>query len=369
VLGQVAITTDAELVGLALTGDGDAFHQLFDRHRDRVTAVCRQRLRSSSDVDDAVQEAFARALANLRQLREAENFGPWIRSIAVRACMDHHRAAARLIPVDDEKHGEAEDNAPLPDEMLLAAERNASLRATFQELGERDRRALWMRHVSEAPVAAVAMELGLTEGSTRVLLTRARHRLRAATTSLPVFIPLSWRQWFRDHFPATAPALDALVVAVALTIAGTASAAAVIDRAARVETIKSSSVTATAKDHEPARPKGTGKAAKADGGSVARGNRRAVPPASPPDAGQTRRGALNRISNSVQFRNEYPDEGETDELVELTVLTDKGEADEDENALNLYARQVKPVVDAANSIAPAGETFEEGQNQAENAQK
>ena len=349
-LAEVTVA-DAELVELARSGDGDAYRQLFDRHRDRVTAVCRQRLRSTSDVDDAVQESFARALAKLHQLRDADNFGPWIRSIAVRACTDHHRAAQRLVPVDDQHHGETPDTAPLPDEMPLSAERAASLRATLDELGERDRRALWMRHVSEAPVAAVAMELGLTEGSTRVLLTRARHRLRAATTSLPALLPLSWRQWIRDHLPATAtPALDALAVAVVLTIAGAGAVEASHTPTHQPPVAAAAAVT----DPQPAKTSGRKPARRADVERSATKPATATRPAT--NGGEApspeRRGPVGRLSTTpVQIRNEHPSSDETDELVDLDVFTDKDDTDEEHNNLKVYGREVQPAVDAAQTAA------------------
>src|SRR5687767_1784896 len=93
--------SDAELVARSRAGDSEAFSELFRRHREAVAGVCAQRLKFRTDVDDAVQESFARALARLDQLRDASLFGPWVRSIAVRACTDHHRASRRVIVLDD----------------------------------------------------------------------------------------------------------------------------------------------------------------------------------------------------------------------------------------------------------------------------
>lgn len=184
---------DAALVEQARSGEAAAFSELFRRHRDAVARMCSERLTFASDVDDAVQESFARALGRLNQLREPARFGPWVRSIAVRTCTDHHRDRRRVIVLGDAGVREVEDTRPGPYEALEVRERSAAFQARLFELAERDRRALWMRHVADAPVAAVATELGLTEGSTRVLLTRARHRLRAAVAGLPVLVPLSWR--------------------------------------------------------------------------------------------------------------------------------------------------------------------------------
>lgn len=212
---------DAYLASRAAGGDRDAFEQLFDRHVRHVAAVCRQRLRTQTDIDDAVQETFTRALAHLHQLHDGASFGRWVRSIAVRACTDHHRATMRSVVTPVEELDLTDAN-PQPDELVVASEHSASVRRSLAQLGPRDAHALWLRHVAGVPVTAVADELGLTPGSARVLLTRARHRLRDVTSLLPALLPLSWRQWFRTHLPACTPALDAMVAIVTFgLVAGT----------------------------------------------------------------------------------------------------------------------------------------------------
>ena len=177
-----AEATDAELVGLATAGDREAFRILFDRHSPRVAAACRSKLRSQPE-------------------RDPDQF----RSIAMRACTDHHRSTRRTIVLDSDTHAQRPDTAPLPDEVVEDFERDETIRRLLIQLGERGRQALYMRHINEAGVGEATDSLGLTEGSTRVLLTRARERLRVVAAGLGSFIPWSWRRWFREHLPTAAP--------------------------------------------------------------------------------------------------------------------------------------------------------------------
>lgn len=171
--------TSTGLLDAARTGDAAAREELVTRHLDTVRAVCGSRLRSPHDVADATQETFVRALARLDQVRDADRLDAWLRAIAVRVCADQGRHLQRALVVADPV-GETATDDPGPAELLLAGEEASRLHATLATLGERDRQALWLRDAVGLPVAHVAADLGVTEGSARVLLARARDRLRTA---------------------------------------------------------------------------------------------------------------------------------------------------------------------------------------------
>jgi RNA polymerase sigma-70 factor (ECF subfamily) len=81
-----------------------------------------RRVRSSTDVDDVLQDVFLRMQRSIATLRDEERFGPWIYQVARSAIADHQRAVLRH-PVtatgDDlpeatqahESDGEEEDQA------------------------------------------------------------------------------------------------------------------------------------------------------------------------------------------------------------------------------------------------------------------
>ena len=329
---------DAELVVLARGGDRDAFRQLFDRHAERVESLCRQRLRSPADVDDAVQETFLSALAHLGQLRSPAGFGSWVRAIALRACLDQHRATQRVIVLDPQTHGDHPDTAPLPDEQVVAADWEPSVRSLLARLGERDHQALYMRHIDEAPVPEIASELGLTEGSARVLLTRARERLRVAAGGVGSLVPLSWRRWFRDHVPTMPPAFE--VVAVAMAVGITAGLTPPIVRAERPPAVLEAADAQSAPrkvrgNPAPARTQEQRRRAalaRRSGTQAEVARRRQVE--STPDVG-ARQPVIEQVRDSVDVDRQYPDESESQELFDVTVF-----ADEEENSVGVYGNQV-----------------------------
>jgi RNA polymerase sigma-70 factor (ECF subfamily) len=333
--------TDAELVARARSGDSEAYRLLFDRHRDRVAATCRRQLRCPSDIDDAVQESFMRAMVKLDQLKEPSHFGAWVCAIAVRICMDHHRVARRTVVLDleDETHLAVEDSRARPDEVVESAEHSASIRASLLALGERDRQALYLRHVADAPVSAVATHLGLTEGSTRVLLTRARNRLRAATASIPLLVPLSWRQWLREHLPAATPALDAMAVIVAVTIV--AGGAATLPPADAAEQDSAAAEPAVVVVSPAEKPADTDARPQRD----ARPKReRSSPPVRRPSRPAPAEAEIVDRSG-VTVREGYPDDGEAEEAIDVTVITH-----DDETTLRLYADEVDEAARTAKAV-------------------
>ncbi len=59
-------TTDAELLQRVATGEraarDAAFHELVERHRGRVHAICQRYFRDPTDAEDATQETFLTVL-------------------------------------------------------------------------------------------------------------------------------------------------------------------------------------------------------------------------------------------------------------------------------------------------------------------
>jgi RNA polymerase sigma-70 factor (ECF subfamily) len=226
---HLAHATDAELVALARQGAEDAFDALFRRHVARVAGVCRKRV-PTADVDDIVQDVFVRAHTHLHQLRDADSFGPWIRSIAVRRCAELHRGPRLRMVVagsEDDALGVADETA-MVDDHVERAETARRVHDNLLTLSARDREALWLRDALDVPIADIAARFGTTEGSTRVLLTRARRRMRAAYVAVVAWIAgasLRARQWLAlvpDVAPtaAGAVAVPALVLAVVIGSVG-----------------------------------------------------------------------------------------------------------------------------------------------------
>ncbi len=173
--GTTSTTTEG-LVEAAVDGDERAWREICDVHLPRVRGVALARLRDPHAADDVVQETFLRAWTRLHQVEDARRLGAWLQAIAANVAVDHVRRVRTTAPLD------AAAATPAPgrshDEHVVALEEAAVLHARLDELREVDARALWRRDAHGVPVGELADELGMTVGAVRVLLHRARRRLR-----------------------------------------------------------------------------------------------------------------------------------------------------------------------------------------------
>ncbi len=164
------------LVAAAVDGDERAWDVICSVHRPRVRSVALARLRDPHAAEDVVQETFLRAWTRLHQVEDAHRLGAWLQTIAANIAVDHVRRRRVTAPLA------AAAGTPAPgrshDEHVVAQEEAAVLHARLAELRDVDRHALWQRDGHGVPVGELADELGMTSGAVRVLLHRARRRVR-----------------------------------------------------------------------------------------------------------------------------------------------------------------------------------------------
>jgi RNA polymerase sigma factor (sigma-70 family) len=187
-VSTLAAPTDT-LFARARSGDGEALDDLLRAHRDSITAVCRRRLRSRVDADDAVQETMLRAMGALGAVRDETRLRSYLCRIAERVCLDMMRAGARPMPTGADVLSQDAPSANEPESLTIRREEAELVRRTLQALSERQAEALWLRDAMGEPVPAVAEHLGMTEGSTRVLLARARRRMRDDWSKVAALFP------------------------------------------------------------------------------------------------------------------------------------------------------------------------------------
>ncbi len=87
--------TDAELITAVLKGDTASFEPLIAKYSPRVFATARRHARRESEVEDIVQEVWAKAFQKLGSFRGEAPFEHWLMRLAVRTCYDFLRAHQR----------------------------------------------------------------------------------------------------------------------------------------------------------------------------------------------------------------------------------------------------------------------------------
>ena len=132
-------------------------------------------LRQRQDAEDVAQEAFVRAHARFRQLRDRERFRAWLVRMTWRLAIDHLRSARRRLHREQAHVSVA---ATSTDDTAIASERAAQLWAAIDALPEKFRMVVVLAAMEGHDIRDVAALLGLPEGTVKSRLFLARKRLK-----------------------------------------------------------------------------------------------------------------------------------------------------------------------------------------------
>lgn len=87
--------SDGDCIAAVLQGDPASFEPLISRYSPRVFATARRYARRESEVEDIVQEVWAKAYQRLASFRGEAPFEHWLMRLAVRTCFDFLRQHQR----------------------------------------------------------------------------------------------------------------------------------------------------------------------------------------------------------------------------------------------------------------------------------
>lgn len=192
--------TDEELMSKFQAGDMAAMEQLFERYQKPLFNYFYRMLSRREIAEDLVQETFVKLCRFGSSFRGSDaKFSTWLYSIAGNQCRDHLRHTARR---PEMALGEYEDNVadgdfdsldPIPyngdspvEEHVLRMELQATLRAAVDSLPEKERMAIILREYQGLEYKDIAEILGSPLGSVKVLIFRARQRLRSKLGELVI---------------------------------------------------------------------------------------------------------------------------------------------------------------------------------------
>lgn len=175
------------LVELARGGSSAAWGRVYETLAPSVFRICRRVLASREDAEDATSEIFLRARVRLASYESSRPFAPWLYRVAANHCWDEIRKRRTRAELDD---GELElsaleDEAPTPQEAVLAIESRDSLRRVLFELDERSRIAVVLRYYADMSYQEIGLALGLSANFVGVLLLRARRTMRKSLRETP----------------------------------------------------------------------------------------------------------------------------------------------------------------------------------------
>lgn len=181
--GTADLTWTADIVQRVRAGDVDAFGQIVKGYERRVFALAVMILRNREGADDVTQDAFVRAFERLDLYDVRRPFYPWLATITVRLSRNwlarHSPGARRETPIQPESSAYA-SAAPAALDVLVAEDEGRHLWRLVERLPLGERTAVVLHYRQELSVNEVASAIGVTAGTVKTLLFRARQHLRAS---------------------------------------------------------------------------------------------------------------------------------------------------------------------------------------------
>ena len=181
------------LIRQAVVGNREAQERLFKTHSPRLYRTAFAVLRNREDAEDAVQESWCRAYANLDSFEGRSAFSTWLTRIAVNsALMLRRRKSIRLeASLNDilDNHSEpifdgSVVEPPNPEEICVTSELNALIEDQIRELPPRVQAAFRLQKIEEFSITEAARALGIRETALKSRVSRARRKVARALQEL-----------------------------------------------------------------------------------------------------------------------------------------------------------------------------------------
>jgi len=158
------------LIAEARAGSPDALSALYREHGAALFRLAYRLVGAREDAEDVVHDVFVGLPEALRRYQERGSFAPWLKRVTARLALMRLRRSKRRREV-------ALDNAAGQAEPPVTAERDG-LQAAVDTLPDHLRSVLVLKEIEGYGHAEIAELLGISEGASRVRLTRALKRLR-----------------------------------------------------------------------------------------------------------------------------------------------------------------------------------------------
>lgn len=176
--------SDLEMARRCLDGDPAAFEAVYRMHAGRLFGLVSRMLGSAPEAEDVLQEIFITAHRKLSGFRGDSSLGTWLYRIAVNHCLDHLRSrGARMASATEslDREDAREPAAVAP--VVPTSISRIDLERAIAQLPPGCRAAFVLHDVEGREHREVARMLGISEGTSKSQVHKARMRLRVLLTS------------------------------------------------------------------------------------------------------------------------------------------------------------------------------------------
>ena len=197
---------EAALVAALRRGDEHAFEWLVEQHHTTLVRLALHYVRDPAVAEEVAQDTWFHVVKGLPNFGLRASLKTWILRIAMNRARTRARRELRTMPFAEEWMAALGDGEPAvdpdrfvasesaenagrwssaprtwgPEERVLAAEAQTVIQRAIAALPVAQREVIMLRDIEDRSAADVCNTLGLSETNQRVLLHRARSRVRSA---------------------------------------------------------------------------------------------------------------------------------------------------------------------------------------------
>jgi RNA polymerase sigma-70 factor, ECF subfamily len=205
--GSTEAADDDRLVAALREGDEDAFAEIVERYQPALLRVARMYARDRAVAEEVVQETWLAVLNGIDRFEQRSSFRTWLFRILTNRAKTRGERESRTVPFSalasegqgDEAAVDADRFLPAdhqhtpfawavpprdwPEDRVLARETLDVVKDAISTLPEAQRTVITLRDIEGWSPEDVAAALEITDGNQRVLLHRARSKVRGALES------------------------------------------------------------------------------------------------------------------------------------------------------------------------------------------
>ncbi|MCC8174082.1 MAG: sigma-70 family RNA polymerase sigma factor [Odoribacter sp.] len=161
-----------KIIEKCLKGDNKAAEQLYHMFSAKMFAICLRYTHNRAEAEDNLQDGFMKVFDSLNQYAEKGSFEGWMKKVFIHICLQKIRKERSLFLVEEVPEQEEEDieeNAFVPPDVL---------EKFIQELPEKYKLVFNLYVLEEMQHKQIASLLGISEGTSKSNLARARDILK-----------------------------------------------------------------------------------------------------------------------------------------------------------------------------------------------
>ena len=175
---EAALLSEAELARLCAARDESAVRELTNRYNQRLFRIARSILRQDADAEDAVQDAYVKAIQSIGSFRGDSALGTWLTRITINEALGRLRRRAREVADVPER-----STYETPERVMGNEQTRALIERAIDTLPDDFRVAFVARMVEGLSIQETADLLEIRPETVKTRVHRARARLRAELES------------------------------------------------------------------------------------------------------------------------------------------------------------------------------------------